>query len=127
MTTPAPSIEILTLPTGRVGFRVAGGRIYAALAAAERFAAALAAKVARAARVAVAARKGTLAVRVARLIEKARELIATVEARGEAEVERAAREWGVFSNVYIAAAGRVHHRVGRINHRIGRLRKLAGV
>ena len=122
--TAAPSIEIVSLPNGKVGFRVAGGRIYAALAAAERFAAVLAAKVVRVARKAVAARKGTLAKRVARLIEKAQRLIRVVEARGAAEVERAAKHWGVFSNVYIAAAGRVHHRVGRINHRIRRLERL---
>ncbi len=127
MNAPAEMIEAVTLPSGILAFRVAGGRIYAALAAAERFAAALLAKADRAARELAEARKGTLAARVARLVERARELIATVEARGAVEVEKAAREWGVFSNRYIAAAGRVHHRVGRINFRVSRLRKLAGI
>lgn len=78
------AITIVELPNGRVGFQVDGGRIYAALAAAERFAAALGARVARyAARKAEAVRavvaghrasKGTVAGRVRRLVEKAARL-----------------------------------------------------
>lgn len=113
-------IEAITLPNGINAFRVAGGMIFARLAAAERFAKALAAKIARVAE----ARRGTLAKRVARLVEKARKLIAVIEARGLAKAGRIAAVEGVYSNKFIAAQSRTAARVGRVNFRVWKLNKL---